>query len=107
MGRNFIIIQGSLHRMKFYRGAADATSVTLYMKNVETDAVQSFTENYSDGVAVVEIPPAYTAVAGTYSYQINESTPDGAIKYRTGDCSGDDCVYGIITICESLDGVVS
>lgn len=105
MGRNMIILQGSVQRYKFVRGAADATAVSMILKNIDTEVVSTFTASYSSGVAVVELGEEDTAVVGTYQYQVNETTPDGTIKYRTGDCGGDDCIFGIITICESLDEV--
>lgn len=107
MNRNFTILQASLKRLKFYQDAADATSVTFIMKNDDTAAVMSFTENYSDGEAVIELDGNDTSVTGIYSYQINENTPNGIIKHGDLNCDDGDCEYGKVIICESLDGVVS
>ena len=105
--RNFTILQASLKRLKFLQSQPDATSVTLVMRNDDTLATASYTENYISGEAVVELTGLDTAIVGVYSYQVNENTPDGIIKYGDLNCDGDDCAYGKIIICEALDGFVS
>ena len=106
MNKNFIIIQGSIKRIKFYQSTDDATEVTLVMKNNETLSITSFTESYVNGEAIIELSGSDTSIYGEYSYQINETVTGGLIKYGVTDCNGE-CEYGIITICESLDVMVS
>lgn len=103
MNKDITIIQGSLHRLRFYKGAEDATDVSLILRNDDTLTTTTFSESYVDGEAVIEIGNAYTETIGVYSYQINEDTPAGVIKYGTGDCDDGDCGWSQIIICEALD----
>lgn len=105
MARNITLIQGTAAGIDVYQNDLSATSATLYMKNDDTGATISVTENYTDGVATLELDGNDTAVVGVYSYQVNENLPDGIAKYGTFECT--DCEWGKIVICEALDGGIS
>lgn len=105
MARNIVILQGSIHNIAIERDDSTATSATFIMKNDDTNAVITVTDNYVDGTALIELTGIHTAVVGTYSYQINENTPDGKIKH--GDIDMANLELGKVFIIESLDGAVS
>lgn len=107
--RNIILIEGTVAGIDVIRNDLTATSVTLYMKNEDTDAVISKTASYVDGVATIELTGADTTTPGVYPYQINENLSGGGIaKYGALDCDEDgECEFGFIIICESLDGGIS
>lgn len=105
MSRDITIIQGGRVDIQVYQNDDEATDVDFIMKNDETEAVITVNAAYVDGVAQVELIAMYTSTVGTYSYQINENTPTGIIKYGLDNCS--ECNFGKVYICESLDVVVS
>jgi hypothetical protein len=107
--RNEILIQGQVATFAVYRSDSDATAVTMYLKNDETgDIVVSSTgtyeydSQYDHYIALVDFDSTATAVVGAYSAQMNETVPNGVVKYR-----GRDCRSGKFIICESLDGGIS
>lgn len=108
MSRKIILIQGSVAAIDIEQQDPTATSASIYMKNEDTDAVISKTASYVDGVATIEFDGEDTSVVGVYPFQVNENLPDGIAKYGAEDCDGDgDCEFGVIIICEALDGGIS
>lgn len=109
MANNITLIQGTVAGIDVVQNDLTATSVTIYMKNDDTQAVISKTANYTDGVATIELDGTDTSVVGVYPYQVNENLAGGGIaKYGAYDCDGDgDCEFGVIVICEAIDGGIS
>lgn len=109
MDRHFTWIEGTEAALKVLQNHPTATSVTIYIKNTETDAVISNTASYTDGEAVVEFDGNDTTTPGVYKMQVNENLSGGGIaKYGAKDCDGDgDCAFAYVTICESIDGGIS
>lgn len=105
MSRNIILIQGTVAAIDVYQNDLTADTVTIYMKDDETDNLIINTATYENGVATVMLEGDDTAIVGVYSYQINENLPDGIAKYGTFEC--EDCEWGKIIICEALDGGIS
>ncbi len=81
------------------------------MQNDDTEAVVIVNAEYEDVdgvmIAQIELTGLHTAIAGVYSYQINENTPTGVHKVGNDNCTGEDCEFGKVIICESLGGMVS
>lgn len=107
--RNIVLIEGTVAGINVIRNDVTATSVTLYMKNEDTNAVISKTADYVDGVATIGLSGDDTAIPGIYPYQINENLTGGGIaKYGALDCDADgNCEFGLIIICEAIDGGIS
>ena len=105
MSRNIIILQGSKLDIQVHQNDVTATDVDFIIKNDSTNAVETIHADYSNAIAQVEITGLNTGVAGTYSYQINENTPTGIVKYGTSVY--EQCEFGKVYIVESLDGTVS
>lgn len=105
MARDITIIQGSETNIRVVQSNSSATDVTLYAKHDENGHTFSVTDSYSDGQAVLVIEGVDTGVLGVYSYQLNETIPTGYVKYGAFGC--EDCDYGKLIICESLDGGIS
>lgn len=110
MARNLTIIQGSVAAFDIIRNDPTATSVTMYLKNDDTEAVISGGSAYDgNGLATIELDGLDTSVIGVYRYQVNETLSGGGIaKYGAIDCDSDgDCDFNYIIVCESLDGGIS
>jgi hypothetical protein len=111
MDRDLTTIEGSQLDIQVERFDPTATSVDFIMKNEDTDAVIITNAVYANVggtyIAQVHLSGLKTAVPGVYGYQINENTPTGINKVGNLECSGEDCDYGKVIICESLGGVVS
>lgn len=107
MQRRIVIVQGSALTIEVIQSDPLATDVTVILRNDETlDLITVGPESYSDGIAHVTIDAEDTEVVGTYSIQLNETTPEGVIKHGAFDCDGDgNCYYAKVIVCESLDGV--
>lgn len=102
---NMTLIQGQVANIEIYQSDSSATIVTLWAKNDDTGSTWNASGTYSAGTATIAITGLDTANVGTYSYQINETVPEGYVKYGAGAC--DDCSYGKIYICATLDGGIS
>lgn len=98
-------IKGSVADIEVWQHDSAATAVTLWAKNDDTNQTWHVTASYTSGVAELAITGLNTAIVGTYSYQINETVPEGYVKYGAGSC--DDCGSGKIYICETFDGGIS
>lgn len=107
--RNIILIEGTVAGIDVIRNDATATSVSIYMRNEDTEIVTHKTASYVDGVATIEFSGIDTATPGVYPYQINETLSGGGLaKYGALDCDGDgNCEYGYIIICAAIDGGIS
>ena len=99
---NITIRQGSQLDLQVNQGDENATSVTLLMRNQETDVTYSVSANYSDGVATLTLDSGETSVVGTYDYQINENIPGEDPVIYPDNCIDGDCSFPTIEICESI-----
>lgn len=109
MANNITLIQGTVAAFKILQNDLSATSVTMYIKNEDTNEVISSSDTYVNGVANIEFDGLDTSTPGVYLYQVNENLSGGGVaKYGAFDCDKDgDCDFNYIIICESLDGGIS
>jgi hypothetical protein len=104
--RDMIFVKGGSYAIGVWQHDTEATAVTLWAKNDDTSATWHVTASYVDGYAELDITGTQTATIGTYSFQINETIPEGYAKYPSGSCPNGDCGYKIY-ICETIDGGIS
>lgn len=98
---NMQVRQGSQLPLQVNQGDSAATSVTIIMRNQETQAVYSVTASYVDGVANLVLGSDQTSVVGVYDYQFNENVDGEDPIIYAMDCEGD-CDFPTIEVCEAL-----
>lgn len=102
--RDMIFVQGGSYAIGVFQHDDLATDVTIWFKNDDTDEIWSVTAAYVDGYAELDVLANHPV--GTYSYQVNETIPEGYAKYPSGSCPNGDCGYKAY-ICETFDGGIS
>lgn len=107
------IWQGSTYETTITDKDLTAQTVTLTLKNLETEAlVQVIDVPYTtvNDLRTATITTNQTDVPGDYSILYTVTYGDGSIQKfpaPKGDCEGGECDLPILTICEASDEVTS